>query len=140
MIFVYQFFLFFQEELLKAIGSVVSKCRWGSLQNFFPHKMLFICFYSVLPFFLTFSAELQKPCAGQPTISEVLELVLKECRKESLVYKMAALRCAGDVLHSSQEDRFSVLAEILFPLIKKVQSHIIVLYRTFVTVAPYLRI
>ncbi|KAM8773100.1 proteasome adapter and scaffold protein ECM29 [Acanthopagrus schlegelii] len=80
-----------KEELLKAIGSVVSKC----------------------------SAELQKPCAGQPTISEVLELVLKECRKESLVYKMAALRCAGDVLHSSQEDRFSVLAEILFPLIKK---------------------
>uniref|UniRef100_A0A672GTF9 Ecm29 proteasome adaptor and scaffold n=1 Tax=Salarias fasciatus TaxID=181472 RepID=A0A672GTF9_SALFA len=81
-----------KEELLKAIGSVVSKC----------------------------SAELQKPCSGQPTISEVLEVVLKECRKESLVYKMAALRCAGDVLHSSQEDRFGDMAEILFPLIKKV--------------------
>ncbi|XP_022614384.1 proteasome-associated protein ECM29 homolog [Seriola dumerili] len=80
-----------KEELLKAIGSVVCKC----------------------------SAELQKPCAGQPTISEVLEVVLKECRKESLVYKMAALRCAGDVLHSSQEDRFSDMTEILFPLIKK---------------------
>ncbi|XP_053185737.1 proteasome adapter and scaffold protein ECM29 [Scomber japonicus] len=80
-----------KEELLKAIGSVVSKC----------------------------SAELKKPCTGQPTISEVLEVVLKECRKESLVYKMAALRCAGDVLHSIQEDRFSDMAEILFPLIKK---------------------
>ncbi|KAF3687599.1 Proteasome-associated protein ECM29 -like protein [Channa argus] len=80
-----------KEELLKAIGSVVSKC----------------------------SAELQKPCIGQPTISEVLEVVLKECCKENLVYKMAALRCAGDVLHSSQEDRFSNMAEILFPLIKK---------------------
>ncbi|XP_045903275.1 proteasome adapter and scaffold protein ECM29 [Micropterus dolomieu] len=80
-----------KEELLKAIASVVSKC----------------------------SAELQKPCAGQPTISEVLEVVLKECRKESLVYKMAALRCAGDVLHSSNEDRFSDVAEILVPLIKK---------------------
>ncbi|XP_023274931.1 proteasome-associated protein ECM29 homolog [Seriola lalandi dorsalis] len=80
-----------KEELLKAIGSVVSKC----------------------------SAELQKPCAGQPTISEVLDVVLKECRKESLVYKMAALRCAGDVLHSSQEDRFNDMTEILFPLIKK---------------------
>ncbi|XP_047434577.1 proteasome adapter and scaffold protein ECM29 [Mugil cephalus] len=80
-----------KEELLKAIGSVVSKC----------------------------SAELQKPCNGQPTVSEVLEIVLKECRKESLVYKMAALRCAGDVLHSSQEDRYSEVAEILFPLIKK---------------------
>ena len=46
--------------------------------------------------------------------------MLKECRKDSLVYKMAALRCAGDVLQSSQEDRFSEVAEILFPLIKKV--------------------
>ncbi|XP_037554197.1 proteasome adapter and scaffold protein ECM29 [Nematolebias whitei] len=80
-----------KEELLKAIGSVVSKC----------------------------CAELQKPCSGQPTIPEVAEVVLKECRKENLVYKTAALRCAGDVLHSCQEDRFTDMAEILFPLIKK---------------------
>lgn len=66
------------------------------------------------------STELQKPFAGQPTVGEVLEVVLKECRKESLVYKVAALRCAADVLQSSQEDRFSTMAEILFPLIKKV--------------------
>ncbi|XP_038148704.1 proteasome adapter and scaffold protein ECM29 [Cyprinodon tularosa] len=80
-----------KEELLKAIGSVVSKC----------------------------SVELRKPCSGQPTIPEVLDVVLKECRKENLVYKMAALRCAGDVLQSSQEDRFRDMADILFPLIKK---------------------
>ncbi|XP_035992752.1 proteasome adapter and scaffold protein ECM29 [Fundulus heteroclitus] len=80
-----------KEELLKAIGSVVSKC----------------------------SAELRKPCSGQPTVPEVLDVVLKECRKENLLYKMAALRCAADVLHSSQEDRFSDMADILFPLIKK---------------------
>ncbi|XP_061591425.1 proteasome adapter and scaffold protein ECM29 [Cololabis saira] len=80
-----------KEELLKAIGSVVSKC----------------------------SAELQKPCSGQPTVPEVLEVVLKECRKENLVYKTAALRCAGDVLSSTGEDRFSDVAEILFPIIKK---------------------
>ncbi|KAK7930020.1 hypothetical protein WMY93_006415 [Mugilogobius chulae] len=80
-----------KEELLKAIGCVVSKC----------------------------STELQKPCPGQPTISEVLDVVLKECRKESLVYKMAALHCAGEVLHSSQEDCFGIMAEILLPLIKK---------------------
>lgn len=66
------------------------------------------------------SAELQKPCQGQPSISEVLQVVLKECRKDNLVYKIAALRCAGDVLHASQEDYFSTMAEILFPLIKKV--------------------
>lgn len=73
-----------------------------------------------MPFSWSSSTELQKPFAGQPTVNEVLEVVLKECRKESLVYKVAALRCAADVLHSSQEDRFSTMAEILFPLIKKV--------------------
>lgn len=84
----------------------------------------FCVFGSLTPFVLPLSSstELQKPCAGQPTIGEVLEVVLKECRKESLVYKMAALRCAGDVLRSSREDRFSDLAEIIFPLIKKVLS------------------
>ncbi|KAM6972070.1 proteasome adapter and scaffold protein ECM29 [Aplochiton taeniatus] len=80
-----------KEELLKAVGSVVSKC----------------------------SGELQKPAPGQPGLAEVVDLVLKECKKESLVYKMAALRCAGDVLQSAQHDRFSDMADILIPLIKK---------------------
>ncbi|XP_061108083.1 proteasome adapter and scaffold protein ECM29 isoform X2 [Conger conger] len=80
-----------KEELLKAVGSVVSKC----------------------------SGELQKSAPGQPTIPEVIELVLKECRKEVLGYKMAALRCAADVLEATREDRFQDMAEILIPLIKK---------------------
>ncbi|XP_030643873.1 proteasome adapter and scaffold protein ECM29 [Chanos chanos] len=80
-----------KEELLKAVGSVVSKC----------------------------SAELQKPAAGQPTVSEVLDLVVKECKKESLVYKLAALRCAADILEATEEDRFTQLADIVFPLIRK---------------------
>uniref|UniRef100_A0A672S6Q9 Proteasome-associated protein ECM29 homolog n=1 Tax=Sinocyclocheilus grahami TaxID=75366 RepID=A0A672S6Q9_SINGR len=81
-----------KEELLKAVGSVVSKC----------------------------SVELQKPAAGQPTFSEVLDLVLKECKKESLVYRMAALRSAADILESTQEDRFQEITDIVLPLIKKV--------------------
>uniref|UniRef100_A0A673HQU1 Proteasome-associated protein ECM29 homolog n=1 Tax=Sinocyclocheilus rhinocerous TaxID=307959 RepID=A0A673HQU1_9TELE len=80
-----------KEELLKAVGSVVSKC----------------------------SVELQKPAAGQPTLSEVLDLVLKECKKESLVYRMAALRSAADILESTQEDRFQEITDIVLPLIKK---------------------
>ncbi|KAJ8262299.1 hypothetical protein GJAV_G00164870 [Gymnothorax javanicus] len=80
-----------KEELLKAIGSVVSKC----------------------------SGELRKPAPNQPTIPEVIELVLKECRKENLRYKMAALQCAADVLASTQEDRFQEMADILIPLINK---------------------
>uniref|UniRef100_A0A672KFT5 Proteasome-associated protein ECM29 homolog n=1 Tax=Sinocyclocheilus grahami TaxID=75366 RepID=A0A672KFT5_SINGR len=82
-----------KEELLKAVGSVVSKC----------------------------SVELQKPAAGQPTVSEVLDLVLKECKKESPVYKMAALRSAADILESTQEDRFQEITDIVLPLIKKNQ-------------------
>ncbi|KAI7810407.1 proteasome adapter and scaffold protein ECM29 [Triplophysa rosa] len=82
-----------KEELLKAVGSVVSKC----------------------------SVELQKPAAGQPTISQVLDLVLKECKKESLVYKMAALRSAADILESTQTDRFKETTEIVLPLIRKNQ-------------------
>ena len=66
------------------------------------------------------SAELQKPSPGQPSIPEVVELVMKECKKESLVYKMAALRSAGDVLQSTKQDRFSDMADILIPLIRKV--------------------
>ncbi|KAK6324484.1 hypothetical protein J4Q44_G00038260 [Coregonus suidteri] len=80
-----------KEELLNAIGSVVSKC----------------------------SGELQKSAPGQPSVPEVIDVVLKECRKDNLVYKMAALGCAADVLQATQEDRFSDMADILIPLIKK---------------------
>ncbi|XP_060720500.1 proteasome adapter and scaffold protein ECM29 [Tachysurus vachellii] len=80
-----------KEELLKAVGSVVSQC----------------------------SAELQKPAAGQPTVRQVLDTVLKECKKESLVYKMAALRSAANILEAAKEDRFQEMADILFPIIRK---------------------
>ncbi|XP_076874647.1 proteasome adapter and scaffold protein ECM29 [Brachyhypopomus gauderio] len=80
-----------KEELLKAVGSVVSKC----------------------------SEELKKSVPGQPSVSQVLDLVLKECRKDNLVYKMAALRSAADILEATHEDRFEDMADILFPLIRK---------------------
>ncbi|MBN3274657.1 ECM29 protein, partial [Polyodon spathula] len=80
-----------KEELLKAIGSVVSAC----------------------------SGDLKKSVPGQPSIIEVTELVLKECHKENLRYKMAALKCAADVLQATQEDRFQELVGILIPLINK---------------------
>ncbi|MGH0165168.1 UNVERIFIED_CONTAM: hypothetical protein FKN15_048878 [Acipenser sinensis] len=80
------------EELLKAIGSVVSAC----------------------------SGDLKKSVPGQPNIIEVIDLVLKECHKENLRYKIAALKCAADVLQATQEDRFQELVGILIPLINKV--------------------
>ncbi|XP_063074333.1 proteasome adapter and scaffold protein ECM29 [Engraulis encrasicolus] len=80
-----------KEELLKAIASVMVKC----------------------------SGELQKPVKGQPTVDEVLESVLRECRKESMVYKLAALHAAGEILEATQTDRFADLSQIIFPIIKK---------------------
>ncbi|XP_062455207.1 proteasome adapter and scaffold protein ECM29 isoform X4 [Rhea pennata] len=80
-----------KEELLKAIASIVSTCN----------------------------AELQMSVPGQPTVSEVVQAVLKECRKENLKYKMVALRCVASVLQATKEDRFQELADIIFPMIKK---------------------
>lgn len=68
-----------------------------------------------------YSVELQKPAAGQPTVREVLDTVLKECKKENLVYKMAALRSAANILEAAKVDRFQEMADILFPMIRKVK-------------------
>ncbi|KAJ7335387.1 hypothetical protein JRQ81_013328 [Phrynocephalus forsythii] len=80
-----------KEELLKAIASVISSC----------------------------SAELRTPVSGQPSIDDILQALLKECRKENLRYKIVALRCTADVLKTTQENRFQELTDIVFPLIKK---------------------
>ncbi|NWJ04505.1 ECM29 protein, partial [Crypturellus undulatus] len=80
-----------KEELLKAIASVVSTCN----------------------------AELQVPVLSQPSVGEVAQAVLKECRKEALQYKLVALRCAAEVLQATKQDRFQELADIVFPMIKK---------------------
>ncbi|KAG8455024.1 hypothetical protein GDO86_001298 [Hymenochirus boettgeri] len=80
-----------KEELLKAIGTVVSTC----------------------------SEQLQISVPEQPSIDEIVQAVLKECRKENVKYKMSALKCFADVLQSTKEDRFQDMADILFPLIQK---------------------
>ncbi|XP_040217375.1 proteasome adapter and scaffold protein ECM29 isoform X2 [Rana temporaria] len=80
-----------KEELLKAIGTVVSSC----------------------------SKQLKEGANEQPTIDDIIQAVLKECRKENVKYKIVALKCAADVLESTKEDRFQEMTDILFPLIKK---------------------
>ncbi|KAM3848880.1 proteasome adapter and scaffold protein ECM29 isoform 2-T2 [Vipera latastei] len=80
-----------KEELLKAIASVVCSC----------------------------SVELRKPLPNQPSVDDVVQAMLKECRKENLRYKIVALRCTADVLKATQENRFQELTDINFPVIKK---------------------
>ncbi|XP_063311357.1 proteasome adapter and scaffold protein ECM29 [Pelobates fuscus] len=80
-----------KEELLKAIGTVVS----------------------------TSSEQLLQPNSEQPSVDDIVQAVLKECRKENIRYKINALKCASDVLESTKVDHFQDMAEIIFPLIKK---------------------
>ncbi|XP_069812868.1 proteasome adapter and scaffold protein ECM29-like, partial [Dendropsophus ebraccatus] len=80
-----------KEELLKAIGTVVSSC----------------------------SEQLKEPAPLQPSIDTIIQAILKECRKENIKYKIIALKCAADVLESTKEDHFQEMADILFPLIQK---------------------
>lgn len=67
-----------------------------------------------------FSTELQKSLPNQPSVDDILQALLKECRKENLRYKIVALRCTADVLKATQENRFKELTDIIFPIIKKV--------------------
>ncbi|XP_078427300.1 proteasome adapter and scaffold protein ECM29 [Cetorhinus maximus] len=80
-----------KEELLKAVDSVVAAC----------------------------SAELQKTVTDQPSIDAIIQVMLKECHKENLRYKMLALKCTANILQATKEDRFKDLVDILFPVIKK---------------------
>uniref|UniRef100_G3VPM3 Ecm29 proteasome adaptor and scaffold n=1 Tax=Sarcophilus harrisii TaxID=9305 RepID=G3VPM3_SARHA len=80
-----------KEELLKAIASVVIAC----------------------------SEELEKSVPNQPSINEIVQAVLKECRKDNIKYKIVAVRCIADILSATKEDRFQELSDIVVPMIKK---------------------
>jgi len=54
---------------------------------------------------------------GQPKVEEVMAVMLKECRKENIVYKTAALQCTANILHSYDIDCMKDIADILLPLL-----------------------
>ena len=51
---------------------------------------------------------------------QVLDSIYKECRKENPTYKMAALKCFGEIVQEYSIDRFQQLSELLFPIIAPV--------------------
>jgi len=57
---------------------------------------------------------------GQPTVDEIVDVMLKECRKENIVYKMSALQSTSAVLHLYDIDRIRHIADILLPLLPQV--------------------
>ncbi|XP_023238096.1 proteasome-associated protein ECM29 homolog [Centruroides sculpturatus] len=54
-------------------------------------------------------------------MKEVAETLLKECKKENLVYKTEAMRGVSEILEKYEMDYFSELYNILLPTIKKDQ-------------------
>ena len=49
-------------------------------------------------------------------------MVFRECVKENLKYKMAALDCFGTVVEEYSADRFKDIADLLFPILDPVRS------------------
>jgi len=70
---------------------------------------------------------------GQPTVDEIVEVTLKECGKQNIVYKMEALQCVTSILHSYEIDRMNDIMEILLPVLPQVgtfhySAHLLVFY------------
>ncbi|CAH1774881.1 unnamed protein product [Owenia fusiformis] len=53
----------------------------------------------------------------QPSPDIVVDALLKECKKENVVYKTAALKCTGEILEAYEIDRYGDILEILNPLL-----------------------
>lgn len=51
---------------------------------------------------------------------QILDATFKECRKENPSYKMAALKCFGEIVQDYSIDRFQQISELLFPIISPV--------------------
>ncbi|XP_033738890.1 proteasome adapter and scaffold protein ECM29-like [Pecten maximus] len=81
-----------KEALLQAVQTVCTSCR-KSMEN--------------------------ADTEGQPSISQVVEAVMKECRKERLAYKLEALQCMGSILEEYKLDHFREMWDILSPTLLK---------------------
>ncbi|XP_071476195.1 proteasome adapter and scaffold protein ECM29-like [Diadema antillarum] len=90
-----------KDELLKAISTVCISCK----------------------------TTLQNEVDSQPAVDSVIIALFKESRKERIDYKISALDCLAAVLQEYNTDRFVELAEILYPIISKMnRTHIIFIF------------
>ena len=67
-----------------------------------------------------FRESLRSATPGQPTIEEVLVILLRECRKENIKYKSDALTYTTDVLQAYNIDQYKEISDIISPILKKV--------------------
>lgn len=56
-----------------------------------------------------------------PDLNSIIQAMLRECRKETILYKIEAIRCTGDILEAHESlDRFEEISSILSPILQKV--------------------
>jgi len=80
-----------KESLLKAISSVCISCK----------------------------ESLSESLEGQPPMSQVLDSLMKECKKENKLYKMEALTSTAAIVEAHEIDRFQDFADMLYPILRK---------------------
>jgi hypothetical protein len=57
----------------------------------------------------------------QPSVEEITIAVVKECRRENVLYKMEALRCISSIVQTYDIDKFADISEILLPFLSAVR-------------------
>lgn len=61
---------------------------------------------------------------SKPSLPTIVDVVLRECKKENTVYRMRALQCAGRILELYEIDRFETLWLLLQPTLNKSESEL----------------
>lgn len=61
---------------------------------------------------------------SKPNLPQIVEVVLRECKKENTKYRMKALQCAGRILELYEIDRFETLWVLLQPTLNKSESEL----------------
>lgn len=60
--------------------------------------------------------------SNQPSLELIVKSLLRESKKEKLLYKKEAMNCLSSILEAYQVDKFEQVWEIALPIIQKVNS------------------
>ena len=66
-------------------------------------------------------------CLNLCNFCQVVEAVMKECKKENIAYKVEAMKCMGNLLEGYKVDQFQDMWNLITPVLK-VKCHVKVKY------------
>lgn len=85
-----------KEALLKALSTICTSCKEEILKG--------------------------NPDPKQPSIEQIMTVILRECGKEQVEYKMAAMQCLGPVLELYELDHFRAVWDMTHSIVSQVTS------------------